>query len=203
MVRPGKCFVRRILNQLGLAPLKAGEGTGNGFAVGSKQRRGCVRLSREFHDDLTFWRIIVEMATGPNGITRLEAPLFCCFLQPPSRILITDASGDGMAGFCLESDWWWWIDFTKDIRVRLRKRVCSRDDLSMNVFELLGMVVTAWALTVHVGAWPEYPGQSILMRGDNMSAVHWVNKCRGVREPRSGALMRMLGCLEMRNEWRF
>ena len=41
------------------------------------------------------------------------------------------------------------------------------------------------------------------MRGDNMSAVHWVNKCRGAREPRSGALMRTLGVLEMRNEWRF
>ena len=103
VVRPGKFFVRRILNQLGLAPLKAGEGTGNRFAVGGKQRRGCVRLSREFHDDLAFWRIVVEMATGPNGITRLEAPLFCCFLQPPSRILISDASGDGMGGFCLES----------------------------------------------------------------------------------------------------
>lgn len=36
-----------------------------------------------------------------------------------------------------------------------------------------------------------------------MNAVHWVNKCRGAREPRSGALLRMLGCLEMRNEWRF
>ena len=40
----------------------------------------------------------------------------------------------------------------EDIRARLRKRVCSRDDLSMNVCELLGMVVTAWALTVHAGA---------------------------------------------------
>ena len=148
-------------------------------------------------------KIVVEMATGPNGTTRLEAPLFCCFSQPPSRILISDASGDGMGGFCLESGRWWRIDFMEDIRARLRKRVCSRDDLSMNVFELLGMVVTARALTVHAGARPEYPGQSILMRGDNMSAVHWVNKCRGAREPRSGALMRMLGCLEMRNEWRF
>ena len=46
----------------------------------------------------------------------------------------------------------------------------------MNVFELLGMVVTAWASTVHAGARPEYPGQSILMRGDNMSAVHWVRQ---------------------------
>ena len=70
VVRPGKFFVHLILNQLGLAPLKAGEGTGNGFAVGGKQRRGFVRLSREFHDDLAFWRIVVEMATGRNGITR-------------------------------------------------------------------------------------------------------------------------------------
>ena len=76
-MKPGKCFVRRILNQLGLAPLKAGEGTGHGLAVGGKQRRGCVRLSREFHDDLTFWKIVVEMATGPDDITRLEAPRFC------------------------------------------------------------------------------------------------------------------------------
>ena len=149
-----------------------------------------------------FWKIVAEMATGPNGITRLEAPLLGCFSQPPSRILISDASGDGMR-FCLESGTRWRIDFTEDIRARMRKRACSRDDLSVNVFQLLGMVVTAWALIVHAGARSEYPGQSILMRGDNMSAVHWVNKCRGIREPRSGALMRMLGCLEVRNEWQF
>ena len=97
-------------------------------------------------------------------------------LQPPSQILISDASGNGKGGFCLESCWWWRIDFTEDIRTRLRKRVCSRDDLSMNVFELLGMVVTAWAITVHAGVRSEYPGQSILMRRDNMSAVHWVKQ---------------------------
>ena len=203
VVRPGKFFIRRILNHLGLAPLKAGEEIGAGVVVGRKQRRGHVRLGREFHDDLVFWRLIIEMATGADGITRLESPLYCCFLQPPCRILISDASGDAMGGFCMESGWWWRIDFTADIRARLRKRVCSRDDLSINVFELLGMVMTAWVLTVHAGARPEYPGQSVLMRGDNMSAIHWVNKCRGAREPRSGTLMRMLGVLEMRNEWRF
>ena len=94
------------------------------------------------------------------------------FLRPPSRILISDASGNGKEGFCLESGWWWRIDFMEDIWTRLRKRVCSRDDLSMKVFELLGMVVTVWAMTVHAGARPEYPGQSILMRCDNISAVH-------------------------------
>ena len=32
-----------------------------------------------------------------------------------------------------------------------------------------------------------------------MSAVYWVNQCRGGREPRADALLRMLGCLEMRS----
>ena len=46
----------------------------------------------------------------------------------------------------------------------------------MNISELLGMVVTAWVMTVHAGARPEYPRQSILMRRDNMSAVYWVRQ---------------------------
>ena len=161
----------------------------------------CIR--DRFHDDIAFWNLILDMATGPDGITRLESPLFCRFLQPPSRILVSDASGDAMGGYCLESGKWWRLDFSEDVRTRLRTKVQARDDLSVNVFELLGMVVTAWALTVHAEVRPEYPGQSVLMRGDNMSAVHWVNRCRGAKEPRSGALMRMLGCLEMRNGWQF
>ena len=164
VVRPGKFFIRRILNQLGLAPFQAGE-TGEGFGMGGRRGRGVVRLSREFHADLDFWRLVIEMATGSDGFTRLEAPLFASFLQPPCRIIISDASGDAMGGYCLETGWWWRIDFPEDIRARLRKRVGQRDDLSMNVFELLGMVVTAWALTVHAGERPEYPGQSVLMRG--------------------------------------
>jgi len=34
VVRPGRFFVRRIINQLGLAPFKAGEGTGQDVAIG-------------------------------------------------------------------------------------------------------------------------------------------------------------------------
>ena len=73
----------------------------------------------------------------------------------------------------------------------------------MNVFEFLGMVITVWAMTVHAGERPACPGQSKLIRGDNMSAVNWVNKCRGAKDPGSGALMRMLGVLETLNGWRF
>ena len=181
VVRPGKFFIRRILNQLGLAPLQVGAGR-----LPPARRRDTLTLTREFLADLAFWRLVFEMSTGSDGVVRLEAPLLCSFLQPPSRVRVSNASGDAVGGFCVETGPWWRIDFPPDARSRLRQRVCARDDLSMNVFELLGMVLTAWALTVHANARPDYPGQSILMRGDNMSAVHWVNKCRGAREPARG-----------------
>ena len=41
------------------------------------------------------------------------------------------------------------------------------------------MVVTAWAFTVHAKVVPRYVGECILMRGDNMSAIQWVNCCLG------------------------
>ena len=85
----------------------------------------------------------------------------------------------------------------------MRPKVFGRDDLSINLLELLAMTVTAWAFTVQAATPPNYPGASILMRGDNSSGVHWVNRCRGGREPRSGAVMRMMGCLEMRSGWCF
>ena len=95
------------------------------------------------------------------------------------------------------------MDFNYDTQDRLRSHVQGRDNLSIDVLELLAMVVTAWAFTVKAKAAPQYAGESILMWGDNVSAVHWVNRCQGGREPRAGALMRILGCLEMHSGWCF
>ena len=50
---------------------------------------------------------------------------------------------------------------------------------------------------------PSYARDSILMRGNNMSAVHWVNQGQAGKEPRSGALISILGCLEMGSRWYF
>ena len=71
------------------------------------------------------------------------------------------------------------MDFDDDTRNRLRAHVQGRDDLSINVLELLAMIVMAWAFTVDAKVAPQYVGESILMRGDNISAVHWVNRCTG------------------------
>ena len=83
VVRPGKFCIRRIFNHLGLAPLKGEETSGGSVVVGSKQRRGQVRLSRKIHDGLAFWGLIIEMATGEDGNTRIEAPLYTALSCSP------------------------------------------------------------------------------------------------------------------------
>ena len=106
-------------------------------------------------------------------------------------------------GYCLESGFWWCYDIDENVRARVRPKVFGRDDLSISLLELLAMTVTAWAFTVQTATRPDYSGASILMRGDKRSDVHWVNRCRGSREPWSGAVMRMMDCLEMRSGWHF
>ena len=108
-----------------------------------------------------------------------------------------------MGGFCLETGAWWRYDFDPEVRARFRvRKVRHRDELSINLLELLGMMITAWAF-LKAGNRPRHPRDTVLMRGDNSSACCWVNKCRGGKEPRAGAVMRVLGCLEMGSGWCF
>ena len=50
---------------------------------------------------------------------------------------------------------------------------------------------------------PCYARDTILMPGDNTSAVQWVFKRRGGKETRSGALVHLLGCWEVGSGWCF
>ena len=140
---------------------------------------------------------------SPAG--RLSAPLYRIFLQPPTFTLWSDASGDATGGYFLGpepgSGVWWRLEFDDGVRARLRATVRDWNHLSINVLELLGIVVTAWSFVSKSDAWPSYARDTISMRGDDMSAVQWVSKCRRGREPRPGALMRLLGCPEVGSRW--
>ena len=63
------------------------------------------------------------------------------------------------------------------------------------------MVVTALVLVTQSDARPSYARDTISTRGHNMSPVQWVSKCRGARESRPGAPMRLLWCLEVGSGW--
>lgn len=75
------------------------------------------------------------------------------------------------------------------------------DDSSINVLELLGMIVKAYIFVADDTLLHEIDSQSFLLRGGNMSAIHCCKRYRGPRESRSGApVMLMLGCLDRRAE---
>ena len=83
------------------------------------------------------------------------------------------------------------------------KHVKGVNDLSINVLELLGMFLGAWLLAAHRQDVPCVEHGCVLLRGDNEASVAWIQRCRGGKEPRSGALMRMLGAVEVSSGWCF
>ena len=104
-------------------------------------------MGPEFHADASFWRLLVEGGLGsPTG--RLSAPLYRSFLQPPTFTFEVRRLGRCHGGYFLGpepgSGVWWRFEFDDDVRARLRATVGDWNDLSINVLELLGMVVTAW-----------------------------------------------------------
>ena len=122
----------------------------------------------------------MQRALGPEEWCWLSAPLLSLYLQPHIRTLWSDASGDAMGGYCPESGCSWRYDFDENVRTRVRPKAFGRDDLSINLLELLAMTVTAWAFTVQAATPPDYPGASILKRGDNSSGVHCIIDAGGV-----------------------
>lgn len=66
------------------------------------------------------------------------------------------------------------------------------------------MVINAAHVMIRVGNdVPSTPGEPVLFRGENMSAMTWVNKCGGTRGARAAFIMRWLGELELNSGWCF
>ena len=81
---------------------------------------------------------------------------------------------------------------------------CAKHNaISINLLGLLGMVITAYVMVVQESDHSDIVGVPVVMLGDNVSAVTWVNKCGGTRDPRAAFLMRYLGRIEMRAGWCF
>ena len=63
------------------------------------------------------------------------------------------------------------------------------------------MMMTSCVIQMFIKEKPPAPGEPILMRGDNASAVSWVNRCGGSRDRRAGLIMRMMGRIEVATNW--
>ena len=61
--------------------------------------------------------------------------------------------------------------------------------------------MTAFVTQVILKYRPETEGDPVLLRGDNVTAVSWVNRCGGSRDKRASLAMRRLGRVEITSAW--
>ena len=131
-----------------------------------------------------------------------------CYYSPKAKLpMFTDASKSAFGRYCLQTGHLRRRKLSAQEKYRFRgssKYVSGFDDISVSILELLGtqLVVGAWMLVVAEHHRPITEGDCILLRGDNELSVLWIRRCRGGKEPRSGALMRLLGAL-VSSEWYF
>ena len=143
-VRPGRFFVNRLLGSVGMPRISAGADFG--FRAANLGRR--LVLGPEFQRDLEFWRWFVKEGLDARGGT-LPAPMYHLLGCPSQPTLFSDASKTAVGGFCIEPGVYWRYDLDEGERSRFcgsRKSVAGENDISINVLELLGMVVFAWVL---------------------------------------------------------
>ena len=97
----------------------------------------------------------------------------------------------------------YWRYDPPELTTELKRKADLRETctIPINLLGLLGMVVTSWVMLESTGDRPVSVGDLTAMRGDNMTAVTWVNKCGGARDKRACLLMRMLGRLEIKGGW--
>ena len=139
----------------------------------------------------------------PTAGSSLNAPCYAAVKRLPKRHYLSDASLDAIGGYCTELRINWRYELPVAFSTELKRKAARREtpSVTINLFELVGMVVTAWVMHGLVGDRPETKGDPILMRGDHVAAVTWSNRCGGARDKRACLMMRMLGRLEISGGW--
>ena len=197
-LRPGKLFVGRLLAAVGMPQSAVFPSR-----VSDPNRR--VGLGPLFHDDLEFWRWFVARGLASRGGS-LCSPMYNIVHRPPTMAVFSDASKTAFGGYCAQTGVYYRRSLTPEEQSRFvgsSKMVSGVNDISINVLELLGMVVGAQVLITQQQLVPQEMGDCIQLRGDNEPSVAWIQRCRGGKEPRSGAIMRLLGVIEVSSGWIF
>ena len=103
----------------------------------------------------------------------LSAPCYTAIRRPAKRHYLSDASFDAVGGFCVESKVFWRYDLPQELTTELKRKTKLGEacTITVNLLELLGMIVTAWVMLELVGHRPDAAGDPILTRGDNIGTV--------------------------------
>jgi len=129
----------------------------------------------------------------------LSAPFYAHVLRRLVRHYFSDASFDAIDGYCPELPVFW--RYTMDPQLSSEVKRSKNCDITINLLELCGMIITAFVVQILLADRPTSEGESVMMRGDNVSAVSWVNRYGGSRDRRAGITMIMLGRMEIESGW--
>lgn len=131
-------------------------------------------------------------------------PLGCLVSRDPTHIALSDASQDGMGGYCPNSSWMWRlsrIDLLNtgfDIRLLDQQSFSEPGDtgLHINVLELVAMIINLWMLLKRALVEPiRTGGLVLLLRGDNTSAISWFAHAARSHSPAVQRLTRLATAL--------
>ena len=162
-------------------------------------------MTKEFVEDVEWWRWCLKEGMAGEG-ERLAAPFFRFVKQTHKRTWLSDASLEAVRGLCLETGVYWRYNLSEGGMKRIirSRRGGDRNRLSINVTELMEMVMKAYVMIVMRKDRPTKERESVLMRGSGSSAVHWVINCGGGKgEERSRGMVRIMGVLERIGGWSF
>lgn len=192
VIRAGRYFVWQLLRLTGL----------HTPASRQARTRNMVGLGREFHGDIAFWKWVLKQPLATKGES-LSASFLLHVKRTPFRLYLSDASLEAIGGYCPELKIFWRYTINAALSAELKRKGAAHEtsDITINLLELGGMFMTAWVVQMVLKDRPQEEGQSVLMRGDNVSAVSWTNRCGGSRDKRASLLMRLMGRMEIACGW--
>ena len=169
----GRYFVRQLLAFIGL----------HKNARTKERTRRVVDLGWEFHNDIAFlnWAIDEQLVRKEESLC---APIYDHIMRAPARRYYSDASFTAIGGFCPELKVYWRYSLAEALTLELKKQSVTKqaDSITIDLLELIGMMMSAFVMQVTKNDRPEYAGDTVLLRGDNVSAVSWLNRCGGARD---------------------
>ena len=192
VVRAGRYFVWQLLALTGL----------HKNARTKKRTRRVVDLGWEFHNDIAFWRWTMDRQLVRKGES-LCAPIYDHIMRAPARRYYSDASFTAIGGFFPELKVYWRYSLAEALTLELKEKSVTKQagSITINLLELIGMMMSAFVMQMTENDRPEYAGDTVLLRGDNVSAVSWLNRCGGARDKRAALVMRIMGRLEITSSW--
>ena len=152
VVRAGRYFVCQLLRLTGL------------HTKGRTKRgpRGsCAWDGNSMGIRTAFWKwaTIRLMSQGES----LSAPFYTHVLRRPVRHYFSDASFDAIDGYCPELPVFW--RYTMDPQLSSEVKRSKNCDITINLLELCGMIITAFVVQILLADRPTSEAESVMMEG--------------------------------------